>query len=331
MAEPATDIDANDMDAVANSFIVGEQATEEAETQQTLELEDEELEATDEDIDESEAEEAEEDSEDSEEAESDEDETEETEDADQTEELYTVKVDGQEQQVTLNDLKRSYSGTAYIQKGMQETAETKKEAEAVYNALLQERQRTNELLQTLENGGYIAPPIPPDRALFDKDPIGYMGAKADYDEQLQQWGLQQNAIKEAQEAQSAQMQAALQIHLKDEMEKLVQIVPDFADAEKASEIKKDLMAFGASEGFSADELANLVDHRHIVVLRKAMLYDQMSKKKAAVTKKAEKAKPFVKAGAKKSTKTGKAKARQNAASRMQKSGSVDDVAKFLLS
>ena len=64
MAEPATDIDANDMDAVANSFIVGEQATEEAETQQTLELEDEELEATDEDIDESEAEE------DSEEAES---------------------------------------------------------------------------------------------------------------------------------------------------------------------------------------------------------------------------------------------------------------------
>lgn len=328
MAEPATDINANDMDAVANSFIVGEQATEEAETQQTLELEDEELEATDEDIDESEAEE---DSEDSEEAESDEDETEETEDADQTEELYTVKVDGQEQQVTLNDLKRSYSGTAYIQKGMQETAETKKEAEAVYNALLQERQRTNELLQTLENGGYIAPPIPPDRALFDKDPIGYMGAKADYDEQLQQWGLQQNAIKEAQEAQSAQMQAALQIHLKDEMEKLVQIVPDFADAEKASEIKKDLMAFGASEGFSADELANLVDHRHIVVLRKAMLYDQMSKKKAAVTKKAEKAKPFVKAGAKKSTKTGKAKARQNAASRMQKSGSVDDVAKFLLS
>ena len=325
MAEPATDIDANDMDAVANSFIVGEQATEEAETQQTLELEDEELEATDEDIDESEAEE------DSEEAESDEDETEETEDADQTEELYTVKVDGQEQQVTLNDLKRSYSGTAYIQKGMQETAEAKKEAEAVYNALLQERQRTNELMQTLENGGYIAPPIPPDRALFDKDPLGYMEAKADYDQSLQAWGTQQNAIKEAQEAQSAQMQAALQIHLKDEMEKLVQIVPDFADAEKAGEIKKDLMAFGASEGFSAEELANLVDHRHIVVLRKAMLYDQMSKKKAAVTKKAEKAKPFVKAGAKKSTKTGKAKARQNAASRMQKSGSVDDVAKFLLS
>ena len=325
MAEPATDIDANDMDAVANSFIVGEQATEEAETQQTLELEDEELEATDEDIDESEAEE------DSEEAESDEDETEETEDADQTEELYTVKVDGQEQQVTINDLKRSYSGKAYIQKGMQETAEAKKEAEAVYNALLQERQRTKELMQTLENGVYIAPPIPPDRALFYKDPLGYMEAKADYDQSLQAWGTQQNAIKEAQEAQSAQMQAALQIHLKDEMEKLVQIVPDFADAEKAGEIKKDLMAFGASEGFSAEELANLVDHRHIVVLRKAMLYDQMSKKKAAVTKKAEKAKPFVKAGAKKSTKTGKAKARQNAASRMQKSGSVDDVAKFLLS
>ena len=103
----------------------------------------------------------------------------------------------------LEDLKRSYSGQAYIQKGMQETAAVKKEAEGVYNALLAERQKTNELLQQLESEGYIPPPVPPDRALFDKDPIGYMGAKADYDEQLQQWGMQQQAIKDAQEAQGA--------------------------------------------------------------------------------------------------------------------------------
>lgn len=328
MAEPATELNANDMDAVANALIIDEEVTETPETQQTLELEDEEEEAPEEEA----AEEAsEDDQEESDDEPSGEDETEETEDADQTEELYTVKVDGQEQQVTLNDLKRSYSGTAYIQKGMQETAAVKKEAEGVYNALLVERQKTANLLQQLEGGGYIPPPVAPDRALFDKDPIGYMGAKADYDEQLQQWGLQQQAIKDAQEAQNAQMQAALEIHLKDEMAKLVQHVPDFGDAEKATKMRDDIVRFGQSEGFSQDELANLVDHRHILVLRKAMLYDQMSQKKAAVTKKAEKAKPFVKAGAKKSNTTSKAKARQTAASRMKKSGSVDDVAKYLLS
>ncbi len=319
MADAATELNANDMEAVANTLIVEEAAPEE-ESKQTLDEEDVEDETPEEDALDEDVEESDE-----------EDEAEEAEDAGQTEELYTVKVDGSEQEVTLDDLKRSYSGQAYIQKGMQETAAVKKEAEGVYNALLQERQKTSQLLQQLEGGGYVPPPVPPDRALFDKDPIGYMGAKADYDEQLQQWGLQQQAIKDAQEAQGAQMQAALEIHLKDEMAKLVQHVPEFGDAEKATTIRDNLVKFGQSEGFSADELAGLTDHRHILVLRKAMLYDELHSKKDAVTKKAEKAKPFVKAGAKKSSSAGKAKARQNAAARMKKSGSVDDVAKFLLS
>jgi len=319
VAEPATELNANDMEAVANTLIVDEAAPEEEPTQ-TLDEEDVEEEAPEEDALEEEPEEGDE-----------EDEAEEAEDAGQTEELYTVKVDGSEQEVTLEDLKRSYSGQAYIQKGMQETAAVKKEAEGVYNALLAERQKTNELLQQLEGGGYIPPPVPPDRALFDKDPIGYMGAKADYDEQLQQWGMQQQAIKDAQEAQGAQMQAALQIHLKDEMAKLVQHVPEFGDAEKAAKMRDDIVKFGQSEGFSAEELAGLSDHRHILVLRKAMLYDELHSKRDVATKKAEKAKPFVKAGAKKSSSAGKAKSRQTAAARMKKSGSVDDVAKFLLS
>lgn len=326
MAEPATDINVNDMEAVASTLIMDEQeAAPEQEAEQTLSDEDVEAEAPEE------AEEEEEDdvSDDSDDGE--EDESEEADDAGQTEELFTVKVDGSEQQVTLDDLKRSYSGQAYIQKGMQETAAVKKEAETVYNALLEERQKTNALLQQLEGGQYIPPPVPPDRALFDKDPIGYMGAKADYDEQLQAWGMQQQAIKEAQEAQSSQMQAAMQVHLRDEMQKLVDIVPDFADAEKAGKIKEDLVRYGTSEGFSADELGGLTDHRHILVLRKAMLYDQLTSKKEAVTKKAEKAKPFVKAGAKKSSQTSTAKKRQTAVARMKKSGTVDDVAKYLLS
>ena len=114
MAEPATELNANDMEAVANTLIVDEAAPEEEPTQ-TLDEEDVEAEAPEEDALEEEAEEGDE-----------EDEAEEAEDAGQTEELYTVKVDGSEQEVTLEDLKRSYSGQAYIQKGMQETADSQK-------------------------------------------------------------------------------------------------------------------------------------------------------------------------------------------------------------
>ncbi len=319
-----TELNGGDLDAVTASLIIEapEQPEEEAreETQEELQL-------SDEDDETSEAEDPD-DLDDADELE--EDEAEEAEDAGR-EELFTVKVDGQEVKVPLEDLKRSYSGQAYIQKGMQETASAKKEAEGVYLALLEERQKTSELLTQLQSGQLIAAPTPPNRELFDKDPIGYMEAKVQYDEDVQAWSNQQYAIQQASQAQEAQMQAALQVHLRDQMKELAEAVPDFADAEKAGKLRDQLMSYGAKEGYTADELGQVVDHRAIKVLRKAMLYDQIVAKRGEADKKVEGAKPFVKPGTKRPARTGKAKARQTAASRMKKSGSVDDVAKYLLS
>ena len=65
-----------------------------------------------------------------EEAEEDERDTEEAEEPEP--ELYTVRVDGKEEKVTLEELTRGYSGQQYVHKGMQEAAAYRKEAEAVY-------------------------------------------------------------------------------------------------------------------------------------------------------------------------------------------------------
>ena len=318
-----TELNGGDLDAVTASLII--EAPEQPEDDRD-EIQ-EELQLSDEDDETSEAEDPD-DLEDADELE--EDEAEEAEDAGH-EELFTVKVDGQEVKVPLEDLKRSYSGQAYIQKGMQEAASAKKEAEGVYLALLEERQKTSELLTQLQSGQLIAAPTPPNRELFDKDPIGYMEAKVQYDEDVQAWSNQQYAIQQAAQAQEAQMQAALQVHLRDQMKELADAVPDFADAEKAGKLRDQLMSYGAKEGYTAEELGQVVDHRAIKVLRKAMLYDQIVARRGEADKKAEGAKPFVKPGTKRPARTGKAKARQTAASRMKKSGSVDDVAKYLLS
>jgi hypothetical protein len=318
-----TELNGGDLDAVTASLIIEAPEQEEDGREETQE----ELQLSDEDDEISEAEDPD-DLDDADELE--EDEAEEAEDAGR-EELFTVKVDGQEVKVPLEDLKRSYSGQAYIQKGMQETASAKKEAEGVYVALLEERQKTSELLTQLQSGQLIAAPTPPNRELFDKDPIGYMEAKVQYDEDVQAWSNQQYAIQQASQAQEAQMQAALQVHLRDQMKELAEAVPDFADAEKAGKLRDKLMSYGAKEGYTAEELGQVVDHRAIKVLRKAMLYDQIVAKRGEADKKAEGAKPFVKPGTKRPARTGKAKARQTAASRMKKSGSVDDVANYLLS
>lgn len=314
------------IDSVADSLIMGNEGEENPTDEDLLDQPEEESneagpEDDGEDLD---------DTADDESDDQDEDEAEEAEDAGQ-QELYTVKVDGEEREVTLDDLKRSFSGQAYIQKGMQEAAEAKKEAEGVYQALLNERQQLSSLLYQAQSGQIAQPPIPPSRELFNNDPIGYMEAKLSYDEALQTYQNQQYQIQQVTEQQNQQMQIAQQQYLQGEMQRLAQAIPEFSDAKTASKLKEDLVQFGSKLGYSEAELSEVMDHRAILVLQKAMKYDQLVEGKSKATQKASNARPVVKPGTKKTGRTGAAKQRQNAQARMKKTGSIDDVAKFLLS
>jgi hypothetical protein len=127
------------------------------------------------------------------------------------------------------------------------------------------------------------------------------------------------------------MQIAQQQYLQGEMQRLAQAIPEFSDAKTASKLKEDLVQFGSKLGYSEAELSEVMDHRAILVLQKAMKYDQLVEGKSKATQKASNARPMVKPGTKKTGRTGAAKQRQNAQARMKKTGSIDDVAKFLLS
>jgi len=320
-----TDMDGS-IDSVADSLIMGNEGEENPTEEDLLDQPEEESNEADEyedgeDLD---------DTADDESDDQDEDEAEEAEDAGQ-QELYTVKVDGEEREVTLDDLKRSFSGQAYIQKGMKEAAEAKKEAEGVYQALLNERQQLSQLLNQAQSGQLAPPPVPPSRELFNNDPIGYMEAKLSYDEALQTYQNQQYQIQQVTESQNQQMQIAQQQYLQGEMQRLAQAIPEFGDAKTASKLKEDLVQFGSKIGYSEAELSEVMDHRAILVLQKAMKYDQLVEGKSKATQKASNARPVVKPGTKKTGRTGAAKQRQNAQARMKKTGSIDDVAKFLLS
>tara|TARA_R110002153_G_scaffold268679_1_gene433734 strand:+ start:1444 stop:2400 length:957 start_codon:yes stop_codon:yes gene_type:complete len=314
------------IDSVADSLIVGNESEKNPTDEDLLDQPEEESNEADpeddgEDLD---------DTTDDEPDDQDEDEAEEAEDAGQ-QELYTVKVDGEEREVTLDDLKQSFSGQAYIQKGMKEASEAKKEAEGVYQALLNERQQLSHLLQQAQTGQIANAPVPPSRELFNNDPIGYMDAKLSYDEAMQNYQNQQYQIQQVTESQNQQMQIAQQHYLQGEMQQLAKVIPEFGDAKTASKLKEDLVHFGSKLGYSESELSEVMDHRAILVLQKAMKYDQLVEGKSKATQKASNARPMVKPGTKKTGRTGAAKQRQNAQARMNKTGSIDDVAKFLLS
>lgn len=302
-----------------------QEQAEEVEEEVEVEVEDDEdVEEDEEDVEESEESEDEESE--------DEEDTEDTEQAGTQAQSFTVKVDGKTEVVTLDELKQGYSGQKYVQKGMQEAATAKKEAEAVYSALLQERQNIAQLYEQAQQGTLAQPPVEPARELFETDPIGYMDAKLKYDEQMQAYNAQMQQMEQVAQQQTQAEQAAQQAYLQQEMMNLQKIIPEFADQNKAAQIKDKLITSGTEiYGYEADEIAQVMDHRAIRVLHDAIKYQElMSGKEAAV----EKAKPAnrkkrpVKAGAKKGN--NKSQVQKKLRQKLTKTGSVDDALALIL-
>ena len=244
-------------------------------------------------------------------------------------ETFTIKVDGEQVEVTLDDLKRDYSGQAYIQKGMKQAAEAKKQAEAAYTQLGQQQQQLQNLMQNLQQEGVMAQPIPPSAQMATDDPLGYMEAKAQYDENLVKFQTQRYQIAQQQQGIRQAQEQATQAHLQEQMTELTKLIPDLGDADKAAKIKENLVKFGATVGYSKEEISQVTDARAVNTLHKAMLYDQMMAGKTKVDAKVKKSKPLIKGGAKKMPQNSAAKAAKQRRANLKKSGSLQDAAALL--
>lgn len=306
------------------------EAPEEVEEEQTVEDSfeeaDEDEDAEVEDVDPDEVEEVDDE-------EDDENEYEDAEQDDESEDpanaLHTVKVDGEEKQVTLEELKRGYSGQQYVQKGMQQVAEVKKEAENAYYALMQERQNLANLVQQVQSGQNLIPPQEPDSAMFDADPIGYMEAKIQYDNQMKAYQQNMGQVQQVLQQQTEAEQIARAEYAKQEAQRLVQVIPELADAGKAGKFKENLVRTATDVyGYTPEEIAGISSHRDFLVLRDAMKYREMMAGKETVQNKVKKAKPAIKPGAKKvSTKTDVVRKQRE---RLKKSGSIDDALALIM-
>lgn len=254
-----------------------------------------------------------------------EDEEEDADSADKTEPVYTIKVDGTEKQVTLSELKRGYSGQQFVQKGMQEAAAQRKQAEEVYAALLNERQQISQLYQQIQGGQIATPPKAPSRELFDSDPIGYMEAKLNYDEQVAQYQQQQSQFQQLSEQQSKAQQMARQTYLQQEVENLKSRVPELANPAHAGKFKDQILQAGEAYGYTAEEISQVVESRALHVLRDAMKYREIMSGKKKADEKAQSARPKttpIKSGSKKLVKSNKEVLQKK--TNLKKSGSIED-------
>ena len=242
--------------------------------------------------------------------------------------LITIKVDGKEEHWTLDQLKQSAAGQAAINKRFQEASEMRKQNEQD-RAELQQRQKqfVNSVQQSQQNG--FQAPNPPSRELFESDPIGYMEEKLKYDEakaEYDQYTYQMEGLRR----QLMQAQKVTDNEYLQEQAKILQeYIPEIVDPKKGQGLKDALVETGVSYGFSAEEMQAVTDARYVRALNDARKYRELVAKKKSVQTKSNKARPVVKAGAKK-RQIGNDATRKKAQERLQKTGSIDDALNLII-
>ena len=265
------------------------------------------------------------------EEESDEDELEATEDddieadEDEVDEAvtYTVKSGGEEKEVTVDELISGYQkGDDYTKKS-QVLAEQRKAVEAEAHAVQEAMQLREQYAQRLDQVRVLLENSDEQvdlEELKENDPISWsikVAEKTENNKKLQLIEQEQNRLAQAHQKQAAEQQSKMVAH---EAEMLTSKVKEFSDPKKAEQIKGEIRNFGKGIGFSDQELAQVYDHRHVMVLQKAMAYDRIQKAKAGVTKKVAKAPKMAKQG----NKVAKTDIYTKQKKRLKSSGSIAD-------
>jgi len=239
--------------------------------------------------------------------------------------VFTVKVDGKEVEVTLDELQKGYSRTQDYTRKTQQIAEARKQTDAELQEVRAEREQYAQLLGALQAQVQQAaqPNIDWDR-LYNEDPIEWVRQREVMREnQEKAAAIQSEQQRLAQLSQREQLQQR-EMLLAQEQEALVAAIPEWKDAKKAQAEKAMLVQFGQKIGFTPDDLKNVVDHRAVVMLRKAALYDQMMSKRGQIKPVTNNGPRPAKPGAagRVSSNTEAVRAQQ----RVAKTGRVDDAA-----
>ena len=268
------------------------------------------------------------------EEESEEDEPEDTDDEEEAEDdedveveerkTFRVKANGEEKDVTLDELVSGFQkGEDYTQKS-QALAEQRKAVEAEAHMIneasqLREQyaQRLNQVQQLLERENNDGVDM---EQLRENDPIAWsiqVATKTENNQKLKLLAQEQDRLAQAQQQQAAQHQAKMVAH---EAKMLSEKVTEFSNPKKAEQIKNDIRSFGKSVGFSDDELAQVYDHRHVIVMQKAMAYDKLQKANPGIAKKLSKAPKMSKKG----NKVAKTSVINKQKNKLKQSGTIDD-------
>jgi hypothetical protein len=257
------------------------------------------------------------------------------------EDVYIVKVNGADVEVTIEEALQGYSRQEDYTRKTQQLATDRQKLEAELasdlNQTRQVREALGQQLVFLERA-LAEDGTPPDwEALRREDPEKFSNEYAAY--QLRQDKLKQ--VREAQERlaadQDADLKRAMQTRLIEERNKLTEAIPEFKDEKALAEGLGNIQAYlTTTYGAKPDELETVFDHRFVDMARKAMLWDESQTTGKDEIRRKKKGVRVLKPGTATPTKKsrkGKAstrKVQERTRKRLARSGNVVDAAAALL-
>jgi len=266
-----------------------------------------------------------------------EEEPESEEEQEETEEVYSVKVDGEEMEVSLDELIKGYSRQSDYTRKTQELASERNSmaaqqqqwANEIAEAQAERQQYISALGQMITNqmaGLEQFTKVDWER-LREEDPIAFVQKKEDFRDAQERVRQAQAEQHIAQEKQQQELARVKKLAMQEEYTRLVERVPEWAETESRNKMAAELNSYALEQGFSSEEVAGLIDHRSLIVLMKARKYDELQKTDVKKVKK----KPKVVKSGQGGNKKQEAKTTKRIASikRLKETGRVEDATSLL--
>ena len=237
---------------------------------------------------------------------------------------FTVKVDGKEVSVTLDELQKGYSRTQDYTRKTQQIAEVRKQVEQETHAVRAEREQYAQLLGALQAQLQSSEPQVDLERLYHEDPIEWVRQKEVMRERQEKLGAIQSEQQRLSQVAQYEQQRAMEAQLASQQEALLAALPDWKDPKKAKAEKALVIESAKAAGFTDEDLKSVYDHRLVLLLRKAALFDQMVSKRQGIKPVVNNGPRTAKPGAagRVSTTTEGTRAKQ----RLAKTGRIDDAA-----
>lgn len=238
---------------------------------------------------------------------------------------YTVKVDGEEFEVDLDELRNGYQRQSDYTKKSQSVAEMRKAYEANLQSVQQERDQYQQVLANMENYQNLELKKYQEldwASLKEDDPVEYMEKRIEFQDAKDKVNQVRQEQMAVQQKTQQEVYQNIQHKVQEEAELLATALPEYSDP--SSNLKNELRDFAINMGFSEQDVNGITDHKVVLVLHKAMLQERANSSTSSKVKKGPA--KVIKAGVPVTKKQRVARDVQAKRDRLRKTGSVNDAA-----